>query len=100
MLTTFVTSFTCPYLINDKYANLGGKVGFVYGSLNMMMVVLTFFFIPELKGRTLEEVDQLFASGAPLRKFSDVETRTAEEMYQDTLEQKIDHNAKKIEAVH
>lgn len=51
------------------------------------MVVLTYFFIPELKGRTLEEVDQLFASGVPLRKFGQVQTRTAEELYSDELRQ-------------
>lgn len=83
VLTTFVTSFTCPYLINDHYANLGSKVGFIYGSFNFTMVVLVFFFIPELKDRTLEEVDQLFASGMPLRKFGMVKTRTAEELYRD-----------------
>jgi hypothetical protein len=68
-LTTFVTSFTIPYLINEPYANLGAKVGSIHGAINFIMVILTFFFTPELKGRTLEEVDQLFASGAPQRKF-------------------------------
>jgi len=81
VLTTFVTSFTVPYLINEQYANLGGKVGFIYGSTNFLMVALTWLFIPELKGRTLEEVDQLFASGAPLRHFGRLTTRTAEEVY-------------------
>lgn len=81
VLTTFGTSFTVPYLINEQYANLGGKVGFIYGSTNLVMVVLTWFFIPELKGRTLEEVDQLFASGAPLRHFGRLVTQTAEELY-------------------
>lgn len=88
-----------PYLINARYANLGGKVGYIYGSLNMMMVVLTFFFIPEMKGRTLEEVDQLFASGVPLRRFSKVKTKTAEEMYQADQDHKTDSDAKKIEKV-
>ncbi|KAI8630231.1 general substrate transporter [Xylariaceae sp. FL1651] len=88
VLTTFVTSFTTPYLINAQYANLGGKVGFIYGSFNIAMVVLTFFFIPELKGRTLEEVDQLFASGAPLRKFKKIQTRTATEMYEEEIDRK------------
>ncbi|KAK4234450.1 general substrate transporter [Achaetomium macrosporum] len=83
VLTTFVTSFTVPYLINAKYANLGGKVGFIYGSFNFVMVVLVYFFIPELKGRTLEEVDQLFASGAPLRKFGKIKTKTATQMYEE-----------------
>ena len=87
VLTTFVTSFTMPYLINAKYANLGGKVGFIYGAINFIMVVATFFFIPELKSRTLEEVDQLFASGAPLRKFSEIKTKSATEMYEEEVKQ-------------
>lgn len=88
MLTTFVTSFTVPYLINEQYANLGAKVGFIYGSTNFLMVALTYFFIPELKGRTLEEVDQLFETGAPLRKFKGLRTRTAVEVYRDEVDRK------------
>lgn len=88
VLTTFVTSFTIPYLINVRYANLGGKVGFIYGTINIIMVVLAFFFIPELKGRSLEEVDQLFASGAPLRKFKEIKTRKATDVYEDEVEHK------------
>jgi SP family sugar:H+ symporter-like MFS transporter len=88
VLITFVTSFTVPYLINEQYANLGAKVGFIYGSTNFLMVVLTYFFIPELKGRTLEEVDQLFARGAPLRKFKSVRTKTAEEVYREEVDRK------------
>jgi hypothetical protein len=99
VLTTFVTSFTLPYLINDQYAGLGGKVGYIYGTINVIMVVATFFFIPELKGRTLEEVDQLFESGSALRKFKSVKTRTAEELYNDEVNTKHIHSEKKIEAV-
>lgn len=85
VLTTFVTSFTVPYLINKAFAGLGGKVGFIYGSTTLAMSIATYFFIPELKGRTLEEVDQLFSSGVALRKFGKVKTRTAEELYQDEM---------------
>jgi hypothetical protein len=92
VLTTFVTSFTIPYLINERYANLGAKVGYVYGSINVVMAALTYFIIPELKGRTLEEVDQLFASGAPLRKFHTVQTRNAQEVYQEEIDQKTQQN--------
>lgn len=74
VLTTFVTSFTIPYLINDEYAGLGGRVGFVYGSICFAMLLLAYMFIPELKNRSLEEVDQLFASPTPLRKFGKVHT--------------------------
>jgi hypothetical protein len=78
--TTFVTSFTLPYLLKAPYAALGAKVGFIYGSFCCAMVVLAYLFVPELKGRSLEEVDQLFASGASLRKFGKVETFTVEQI--------------------
>ena len=78
MLTTFVTSFTIPYLINEQYAGLGGKVGFVYGSFSAVMFILAFLFIPELKDRSLEEIDQLFASGIPMRRFGTYKTQTVE----------------------
>jgi MFS transporter, SP family, sugar:H+ symporter len=83
VLTAFATSFATPYLINSHYANLGGRVGYIFGSFNFVMVILTFFCIPELKGRTLEEVDQLFESGVPLRKFGNLKTKTAQEMYEE-----------------
>lgn len=88
VLTTFVTSFTVPYLINAEYANLGGKLGYIYGAINVLMVVGVFFFIPELKNRSLEEVDQLFASGAPLRKFSKIQTQDAVQMYEREVDEK------------
>ncbi len=81
ILTTFVTSFTIPYLLNAPYANLGGKIGFIYGSINVVMVIVAFFYIPELKGRTLEEVDQLFASNASIFQFRDIKTTPVEELY-------------------
>jgi hypothetical protein len=46
------------------------------------MVVLAYFFIPELKGRSLEEVDQLFSSRVSLRKLGSLKTRTAEEAFE------------------
>lgn len=86
VLTTFTTSFTIPYLISDKYANLGAKVGYIYGSTSLIMVIATYFCIPELKGRTLEEVDQLFASGMPLRQFGKIPTHSPQDVYRIEIE--------------
>ncbi|GFP57110.1 galactose transporter [Trichoderma asperellum] len=74
IITTFVTSFTIPYLLNAPYAALGAKVGFIYGAINVLMVIVAYFFIPEMKGRSLEEVDELFATGVALRSFSKATT--------------------------
>ncbi len=91
ILATFVTSFTIPYLMNEPYAALGGKIGYIYGTINMIMVVVAYFLIPELKGRSLEEVDQLFASGEPVRKFGKIKTETAQQLYAEELETSVEH---------
>ncbi|KAM0349867.1 hypothetical protein ACHAP4_010222 [Fusarium culmorum] len=59
-LTNFVTTFTLPYLMNPGYANLGAKVGFIYGSFAFVACIWAFFYYPELKGRSLEEIDLMF----------------------------------------
>jgi hypothetical protein len=69
ILTTFVTSFTLPYLLNSDYAGLGGKVGFMYGSICFVMTVVAFLFVPEMKSHTLKEVNKLIKMKVPLRKF-------------------------------
>ena len=50
----------CPYLISPDYANLGTKIGFVFGALTIPLVIFTVIFVPETKGRTLEEIDEMF----------------------------------------
>jgi MFS transporter, SP family, sugar:H+ symporter len=47
----FLSTFTLPYLLQSPYANLGPKVGFVYGSTTVAFVVLAFFFMPEMTNR-------------------------------------------------
>lgn len=69
VITAFVVSFTVPYLVGAEYANLGAKVGFIYGSLSVAVSILTFFFIPEMKGRSLEELDVLFSENTTTRSF-------------------------------
>lgn len=100
VLTTFATSFTIPYLILERYADLGARVGYIYGSTSLVMVVATYFFIPELKGRTLEEVDQLFASGMKLRDFGNIPTRSPEEMYRIELarQRTLDDHARQMQS--
>ena len=33
ILTNFVVTFTLPYLLNEPYAALGSKVGFIFGTI-------------------------------------------------------------------
>ncbi|KAL5349781.1 hypothetical protein ACLOAV_004814 [Pseudogymnoascus australis] len=71
----FVVVFTTPYLLSAPYANLGAKLGYVWGGFAAVGAVWVWFCMPELKGRNLEEIDQLFDAKIPAWKFSSFETQ-------------------------
>lgn len=48
-----------PYLVGEDEANLGSKVFFLWGSLCASAAVWAFFFVPETKGLSLEQVDKM-----------------------------------------
>jgi hypothetical protein len=56
-------------MINPDEANLGGLVGFVFAGLSALALVFTFFFVPETAGRTLAEIDELWAEKIPVRRW-------------------------------
>ncbi|GKZ43701.1 hypothetical protein AbraIFM66951_005177 [Aspergillus brasiliensis] len=62
----FVTNFVIPYMMADMGSF---RVGWVFGSVSVLGLVYTFFFLPETKGLTLEEVDDVFSTPFnPFRK--------------------------------
>ncbi|KAL2869712.1 general substrate transporter [Aspergillus lucknowensis] len=67
--TNFIFSFTTPYLLNAPYANLHSKVGFIFGSIACCSLVFAYFCVPEMKGRSLEEINTMFQEGVALRDF-------------------------------
>lgn len=60
VLSAFLITFTIPYLLGKPGANLAAKVGFVFMGICIAGVLFFTFFVPELMGRSLEEVDELF----------------------------------------
>jgi SP family sugar:H+ symporter-like MFS transporter len=66
-----------PYLLNPPYAALGPRVGYIYGSTCILVVVWAYFFVPETKGRSLEELDELFVQRISARKFRSAVTTGA-----------------------
>ena len=70
----FVVVFTTPYLLSAPYAALGPKLGYIWGSFAVIGAVWVLLFMPELKGRTLEEIDQLFAANLKAWQFKRFQT--------------------------
>jgi SP family sugar:H+ symporter-like MFS transporter len=65
----WIAAFTAPYFINPDDLNWGPKYGYIWFGSNMVAVLWIFFFLPETKDRTLEELDEMFAARVPARKF-------------------------------
>ncbi|KAH7368177.1 maltose permease [Plectosphaerella cucumerina] len=63
-----IMSFAIPYMVNPDEGNLKGKVGFIFGGLSLFGLVGAWFLVPELKGKTFDEIDRLFAAKVPPRK--------------------------------
>lgn len=66
---SFLFSFFTPYLLNAPYADLGGKVGFIFGALAICSFFFAYFCVPEMKGRSLEEINEMFDKKIPTRQF-------------------------------
>ncbi|KFZ20703.1 hypothetical protein V502_03052 [Pseudogymnoascus sp. VKM F-4520 (FW-2644)] len=66
----WVVSFSFPYLYGADQANLGPKIGFIYGALMILSCFWVYYILPETAGRTLEEIDEMFEAHVPARKFS------------------------------
>ncbi|KAK3372198.1 general substrate transporter [Podospora didyma] len=65
----WLTTFTAPYFINPASLNWGPRYGYIWFPSCIIAGVWVFFFLPETKGRTLEEIDEMFEAKLPARKF-------------------------------
>ncbi|KAK3328058.1 general substrate transporter [Cercophora scortea] len=66
----WVSAFFTPYFINPDKLNWGPKYGYIWGASNLILALWAFFFVPEAKGRSLEQLDELFEKGVKARKFA------------------------------
>lgn len=72
-----------PYMVGNSpgSANLGPKVFFIWGSFCIMSLLFAYFFVPEMKGLTLEQVDKMMEEVIPRKSAAWVpHTTFAEEM--------------------
>ncbi|GAM42410.1 hypothetical protein TCE0_044f16365 [Talaromyces pinophilus] len=62
-------SFVLPYLFNTDQANLRAKTMFVFGGCSVLSLIYLWFCQPETRGRTYQELDEMFMKRVPARKF-------------------------------
>ena len=66
----WMVSFFSPYFINPDQLNWGPKYGYIWCGTNLILAVWTWVFVPETKGRSLEQLDELFEKRVGARQFS------------------------------
>ncbi|GAA5872321.1 hypothetical protein JCM16303_004475 [Sporobolomyces ruberrimus] len=83
-----IISVITPYMVGPDKGNLRSSVFFVWGSLCTGAFVYSYFLVPETKGLSLEQVDQMFASCSPRESSKWRPAQTSAE-----AAGKIDHNS-------
>ncbi|KAL4882168.1 general substrate transporter [Aspergillus karnatakaensis] len=65
-----LVTYISPFIQDKGHAGLEGKIGFIWGGFSVLAFVWAFFVVPELKGRSLEELDELFENKVSTLNFS------------------------------
>jgi predicted DNA repair protein MutK len=68
--TALMLSSVFPYFINPDQLNWGGKIMFIFVGAEVFILLGLFFAQPETKNRTYGDIDILYSSKVPPRKFS------------------------------
>ncbi|KFZ06821.1 hypothetical protein V501_07041 [Pseudogymnoascus sp. VKM F-4519 (FW-2642)] len=79
-----VNGVITPYMLNPTAWNWKGKSGFFWAGLCFFCSVWSYFRLPEPKGRTYGELDDLFARGISARNFKG----TAVTLWQSDVKEK------------
>lgn len=67
--STAASGIALPYIFNPDAGNLRGKIGFTYVGACVLGIIISWFLVPEMKGRTVGEIDQMFERNLKAREF-------------------------------
>ncbi|KAL2821460.1 general substrate transporter [Aspergillus cavernicola] len=72
-----ITTFAVPQLTSADAADLGAKTYLVFAGCMACVLVFVYFFMPETKGRTFAEVDEMYDAKVPVWKWRNYQTSTS-----------------------
>ncbi|GAA5941389.1 hypothetical protein JCM1841_002950 [Sporobolomyces salmonicolor] len=64
-LNNFIIALIVPYITDADYANLQAKITFIWAGCIALFTIYVFFAIPETKGLSLVQVDELYLTRVP-----------------------------------
>lgn len=66
---TWFFTFTVPYMYNTDAGNLGARCAFVFMGSSLLLLVGSYYLVPDLQGFTTAEVDWLYEQKISIPKF-------------------------------
>jgi hypothetical protein len=72
--TAVITTLAVPQLTSADAANLGAKTYLVFAGCMAAIIVFYYFLMPETRGRTFAEIDEMYAANIPMWKWRSYET--------------------------
>lgn len=68
-IASIVFNLVLPYMYNPDAGYLRGKMGFIYGGFCLFTAVMTWWIVPEMKGRSVLDIDHMFSLGLKAKEF-------------------------------
>lgn len=77
---TAISGIALPYVFNPDEGNLRGKTGFTYTATCLIGAAMAWYLVPEMKGRSVAEIDRMFELNLATRQFSGWKSESTEEL--------------------
>ncbi|KAL2829670.1 major facilitator superfamily domain-containing protein [Aspergillus cavernicola] len=68
-LSTWVMTFTVPYMYNVNSGNLRARTAYPFAGITVLLILGAYLLVPDTADLTTEEVDRLYEDKVPARKF-------------------------------
>ncbi|KAL4969526.1 MFS-type transporter fmqE [Aspergillus stella-maris] len=68
-LSTWVMTFTVPYMYNVDSGDLGARTAFPFAGISVLLLGGVWVLVPETTGLSTEEIDRLYEEGVSVRRF-------------------------------
>lgn len=81
---TAISGIALPYVFNPDEGNLRGKTGFTYTASCLIGAAVAWYLIPEMKGRSVAEIDRMFELNLGTRQFKGWKSESTEELTERT----------------
>ncbi|KAL4879555.1 general substrate transporter [Aspergillus karnatakaensis] len=87
-VTGIIMDVLIPYMLNEHQWGWGYKTGWFYAVSGAFATAGAWYLIPETKGRSAAELDELFERNIPAWKFKQTETATQQLLRSEESEEK------------